>query len=147
MDVALIRLDSAAPSKGRVRRTINDSKAPTGSLKVVGFGANDPTGTRGAGLLRPVDIPATGWGCDGARAKTTGCVPDFEMVLGKKGTGDSCNGDSGGPTFEATDKGYRLVSITSRAVRNAKRACGEGGISTRVDRLDTWINSVIGKSK
>lgn len=146
LDVALVQLDSAAPVKARARRGESDSADPKGVLRIVGFGANEPSGKRGAGTQRQVDIQTTGWGCDSRRASTTGCMPAFEMVLGRRGTGDTCNGDSGGPAFESVDGGYRLVAITSRAVRNAAQACGDGGISTRVDRIASWIDTVIGRT-
>lgn len=140
-DVAILALDAPLPG-ARARRGERDSMPPSGALSLVGFGANEASGTRGAGKKRVTEVMAHGFGCDGRRPVTMGCDPAREMVIPRRRNNDTCAGDSGGPVFERFEGGLRLVAITSRAIPSARSRCGEGGIYTRVDRIAPWIFSV-----
>lgn len=56
------------------------------------------------------------------------------FLAGRKQLGiDTCNGDSGGPVIrEIGDSGeYIPCGVTSRAIKDRIKRCGEGGIYTR----------------
>lgn len=138
-DLALLRVTEKLPLGFKSRRLIKDTEAPTGVLRYVGFGV---TGQNAFGRKKVIDVPASGWGCDGSRVEATGCRPGFELVMAGSGGRDTCSGDSGGPVYELmADRVkcfWRLVAVTSRSVTGAV-ACGSGGIYTRVDQAETWI--------
>jgi hypothetical protein len=142
VDVVALVLRKPISRPTHFRRRATDSSTPGGRVRVVGFGADDSRGRSGAGDLHIVDLPANGWGCSTSNARTIGCVPDHELVLRGSGGTDSCKGDSGGPAFERVGCRLRLIGITSRAVASARRVCGDGGIYTRVDRLDGWLEEI-----
>ena len=140
LDVALLRLDTRIERYTHSYRVRQDKAPPAGLLRVAGFGADDASGTHGAGDLHVFDLLAGGgWGCEGNRL-TQSCLPGLEMVVRGNGVHDACRGDSGGPLFEQVMCQWRLVGITSRAVPSARRACGDGGIYTRVDAIADWMH-------
>lgn len=140
MDAALLFLDSDVPQAPRSRRGAAESEAPSGAVRLIGFGATDAAGKRGYGVKRMVDVPVLGWGCDAYRSRSAGCEPDLELVLPRSGDRDTCDGDSGGPVFEFHRGAWRLLAITSRPVASARVRCGPGGIYQRLDRLAPWID-------
>jgi len=144
LDVALIELDQPVPIAVHARRTPGDHDAPSTRLRAVGFGADDPLGLLHGGLKRAVLLDISGdWGCDASRVTGLGCNVFDEFVLGGQGAADTCDGDSGGPVFEATDTGWRLVGVVSRPVRNASSRCGAGGVYTRMDRVAPWVSNTV----
>lgn len=145
VDIALLRLDERVERYTHAYRIAKDTNPPGGHLRVAGYGADDATGQHGAGDLHVFDVLAgSGWGCDPKRP-TEGCLPGFEMVVRGNGTHDACRGDSGGPVFEQVRCHWRLVGITSRAVPSSRRACGDGGIYTRVDAIADWLQQQMEK--
>lgn len=143
LDAAVVVTDRPLNIPPRVRRRDGRAPAPRGLLRVVGFGAREITGHDGAGLKRFADLITSGWGCDSSRAARFGCRPEIEMLIPRQGDADTCDGDSGGPVFERFGSGYRLLAITSRAVRGSRQRCGDGGIYTRVDQIAGWIDGII----
>lgn len=141
LDIALIVLDEPTRVAPYPLRPASDSAPPRGEVRLIGFGAIDALGVRGAGSRRLVDVPMMGWGCDPAREATTGCNGDFEMVLPRGSGNDTCSGDSGGPVLEEVEGRLRVVAVTSRSVSGAVLPCGDGGIYTRVDRVGAWLTS------
>ena len=139
IDVQLLRLTASAPYPPRQRRGRRDTMAPAGLLRVIGFGATVASGRSGFGVKRLLDLPATGWGCDGLRPTVASCDPENEMVIASNGGRDTCDGDSGGPVLERWASSWRLVGITSRPLPGSSTRCGGGGIYVRVDRIDTWL--------
>lgn len=148
LDVALLRLEGNAEVALHSRRKRSDTTPPS-SLRAVGFGARDSRATAGFGAKSMLDLTAAGWGCDGTRPGTIGCVEEHEMVVFGGPGADTCRGDSGGPVFELVPAsagspcGYRLVATVSRSVGGADVACGAGGIYQRVDTIDEWISSTL----
>lgn len=143
IDASLLVLDRPAVRPTHPMRAATDDAAPAGVVRVVGFGADDARGTHGAGDLHVVDLPMSGWGCDPRSAEALGCLPGFELVARGNGGHDACRGDSGAPAFERTPCGWRLLGIVSRSVPDARRACGDGGIYTRVDAIAPWIAATV----
>ena len=87
------------PSRAR-SSTFAHQRPLLGALRLVGFGANDTSGTSGYGIKRSTDVPVLGWGCDGYRARSTGCDPAWDLLIPRSGDRDTCDGDSGGPVLE-----------------------------------------------
>lgn len=114
------------------------------SVQLVGFGYNDPMKPVGFGQKRKVVVPvgAVRRAADEdmkVLEQTFGFSSPYEFVAGRKALGrDSCNGDSGGPAFILTG-GLRVAGVTSRATKEAKVNCGDGGIYVRLDAYRDWI--------
>lgn len=144
LDAALLMTEKPFKALAAPRRLGTDQSLPQGPLTLVGFGSTDSSGVGFSGEMMKVTVPVSGWGCDPHRASWSGCRPGEEFVLlSRPGQGDTCNGDSGGPVFEQTTGGRRLLGITSRRLPGLGVACGNGGIYTRVDILDPWIQRVL----
>lgn len=144
LDAALLELDGPIVATLFPLRAARDVEPPQGGLRFVGFGALRGDGS-GFGRRKDISMVATGWGCDSRRASSTGCKPSWELVLPGSGGDDTCYGDSGGPVMELVPWGasctWRVVGITSRRVADGRRACGDGGIYTRVDVMESWIGN------
>lgn len=139
-DVALLTLSKSISATTRGRRSANDVSPPLGLVRIVGFGVSDQRHFSGFGSKRSISVAIDGWGCDKKRSRELGCSVGREILLRGESGVDTCFGDSGGPMFEATPTGWRLLGLTSRGTRPRKLLCGEGGIYTRVDVLAAWIN-------
>lgn len=156
VDAALLRLQEPQQLSTHVRRQRQEDP-PAGMMMHVGYGATEATGRFGFGRKHPLLLSASGWACHPSLADRRGCDPLSEMVLAAQGS-DTCDGDSGGPLFEAvilpqgapgphgqtlSQTGnlcyWRLVAITSRALQQSRRRCGHGGVYTRVDTLQSWL--------
>jgi hypothetical protein len=141
IDAALLRLAHQVGRRTHPHRVAGDDSPPAGHVRLVGFGADETSGRRGAGDVRVTDLLTTGWGCDARSAPTTGCLPGRELMVRGNGGLDACRGDSGGPVYEQIGCSWRLIAITSRAVASARRVCGDGGIYTRLDAIASWIQA------
>lgn len=139
VDLVLFKLSTSLPFTPFAIRGSKDRAPPTGFVRLVGFGTNVVGG--GGGRKRVFDLNVFGWGCDLGRAQRLGCTPDAEMVIGWRSGKDTCDGDSGGPVFESTGDGFRLIAITSRAVLDAFQRCGSGGVYTRIDAHAEWLSA------
>jgi secreted trypsin-like serine protease len=67
----------------------------------------------------------------------------WEMLAGRPGEPDTCNGDSGGPGYILSGGTLWLVGVTSRAYPYGA-ICGDGGIYTMAPAYVAWIESVAG---
>lgn len=143
VDAAILVLARPPMRPTHRARSAADRLPPAGVIRVVGLGADDAGGAHGAGDLHIVDLPANGWGCEGRAGAALGCRAGFEFAVRGNGGHDACRGDSGGPAFERTPCGWRLIGIVSRAIPSSRRACGDGGIYTRIDAIAPWIDEVI----
>jgi hypothetical protein len=131
VDLATLTLESDLPLTAFASED-NGRKPIAGVVRAVGFGAVDPDGRLGFGRKKARDLVVpSSLGCNRQAALRTGCRPGLEMLIENTGANDACSGDSGGPLFiqdADSPTGWRLIAITSRAVGNARRACGAGGI-------------------
>ncbi|MES2504842.1 MAG: trypsin-like serine protease [Myxococcota bacterium] len=68
---------------------------------------------------------------------------EFELQIGAgEDTPRKCHGDSGGATYiKVKDGSYRLVGVTSRSY--GAIGCAEGGVDTRIDAYDQWLQKQI----
>jgi Trypsin len=150
-DAALFRVKASELLRVPSRRHASDDAPPIGVLRLVGYGDHVYAGGSPFGRRSSLDLPASGWGCDGRRVDQTGCWPGLEMVLVGSLGRDSCFGDSGGPLYELIGDGarcdWRLVAITSRSLGGGYEACGSGGLYTRADALDAWIDRTLASWK
>src|SRR5262249_8999354 len=96
VDIALLHTSQPMPIGLHGRRHARDTQPPLGEARVVGFGVSDFSTGAGYGIKRQMFVHVQGWGCDGSRPQTTGCIPGTEMVLPPDRARDTCHGDSGG---------------------------------------------------
>lgn len=142
VDVAALVLDRAvSPRPFPIRR---DASALPREVWLVGFGATDPRGLRGMGPRHALPTPLRDLDCSPAESNRYGCT-GAEVVLPRSTGADTCAGDSGGPAIELGGGVPRVVAVTSRVVRGAVIACGDGGIYTRADVIAPWLDGVIAK--
>lgn len=150
LDVALLRTTVPLAAPTPARRTRSDDAPPSGALQFFGL-ARTARGEPIPTARRSIDLTAAGWGCDGTRAQHYGCIEGAEFVLPGAGGTDTCGGDSGGPVFELTSTGdscaWRAVGLVSRSTRDARAACGAGGIYTRLDAVDEWTTVNVARGK
>lgn len=146
-DIAVVVLNT--PITGVTPRPIGTSctfetfsAKPT--VRLVGFGLTDNQAQGNNTALYEVDVPVTDPVCTGNGCQPT-ISPGGEFVAGG-GNKDSCNGDSGGPVYLNTPRGYVVIGAVSRALSNATVPCGEGGIYVRTDKVVQWIEQTAGKS-
>lgn len=157
LDLAVLLLDQ--PVEGVEPRKIASDDTVTGakSYRVMGFGAIDQDASVFPQEKREAVVPAVSNACDGTVSnrsdqKAYGCQPGQEIVAGRKGSPDSCSGDSGGPLFvssqrtglAAAESDYVLAGVTSRASSASQRLCGEGGVYERLNSASrAWIDQNI----
>lgn len=117
--------------------------------ELVGFGFSDPARPIGFGTKRQVNVPIAAVQRNGSNMRRLesrlGFSSAHEYVAGRKLLGrDSCNGDSGGPSFIDVGGELKVAGVTSRATKEATRTrpCGNGGIYVRLDVYLPWIRSV-----
>lgn len=143
LDAAVLHLGTPLELTRHPRRGSDDVTPPVGRLRILGFGARNFRHLSGFGTFRQVEVSVDGWGCHPVRAGLIGCTPGLEMHVHDSSGNDTCFGDSGGPVFERTDTGWRLIAITSRGAHPRRVLCGEGGIYIRVDRLAPWLREIL----
>lgn len=146
LDAVLLHLQSPAAVVPAPLSLDEPAAPPRGIVRMVGFGATEPTGRAGFGRKRYADVSAAGWGCDGQRSRRLGCEPLRELVLFRSGRKDTCDGDSGGPVYAAERTPHRVIAITSRAIGDSPSRCGQGGIYLRIDALASWLRARLQES-
>src|SRR5262245_27235169 len=111
------------------------------TLRVVGFGANDSFGSVGIGLKRKADILVVVSDCGKLPEVQGRCgCKAGQLVAVNPGGQHAAAGDTGGPACVQSQGHWLLAAITDRAVANATRPSGDGGIYVRLDRYQDWIN-------
>lgn len=111
------------------------------TTRLVGFGNTDVASTGGYGTKRMVDVGLVG------EPTAYGALEGKEFAAGKPYLDrDSCNGDSGGPTYIDISGAWLLAGATSRGIDPVApdRFCGDGGVYTLVDAYRDWIEDVVG---
>lgn len=144
-DIAILRL--AEPSTktprpiatGWARHDIVDGA----TAALVGFGAVDENGTQTVDALQEAMTTITDAACARMPGCNLGARPNGELGAGGSGI-DTCPGDSGGPLYLVTEYGTFLAGVTSRAYADATRACSDGGIYGRPDKIVDWIEETSG---
>jgi secreted trypsin-like serine protease len=138
-DLAALVLERDARTAPPRRLATNEQLAQARTVRLVGFGFTDTMGTHGYGIKREVDVPVA------SDDPAFGADPAVEFVAGKPALErDSCNGDSGGPAYVEHDGAWLLAGATSRAILNAIRPCGDGGIYARMPAYDAWLRCIPG---
>lgn len=116
------------------------------SVQLVGFGATDINAQGANTKLYEVTVPVTdAVGTTAGLGFKPAVAPGGEFGAGD-GAKDSCNGDSGGPVYLNTPRGYVVIGAVSRAYDNATQNCGQGGIYVRADKVLQWIETTAGKT-
>jgi V8-like Glu-specific endopeptidase len=128
----------ARPRPIAPRETID--KAPF--VRVVGFGVAPPEPFEGFGVRRMVDLKIASFGKTPEERDRLGLNVETEFAAGGNGV-DTCNGDGGGPAYVIDGRVPYIAGITSRAVRNARAPCGDGGVFVRLDVYRDYLLQVI----
>ncbi len=139
-DVGLLRVDDLDPGPAMPLLAADqaDALASDAPLWVAGFGAVDASGAVPSDGLRVGEVALVDASCDATALGCNAAVPPgVEWITG--GPADACFGDSGGPVGVWRDGRAVQAAVTSRGVLGASRACGEGGIASRVDGLSRWL--------
>ncbi len=141
-DLALLVLDEEAGVEPvrvleeGVLAALDEEAASSDGLPVViaGYGqqaidVDEPMGQRAMGGSRLFEV-----GTHELRVgRRRGADDELDVGLAEK-----CGGDSGGPTFLATQDGWRVIGLTSRG-HAADPDCSIAGIDTRVDVFAGWM--------
>ncbi|WP_437935158.1 S1 family peptidase [Sorangium sp. So ce341] len=148
-DISLLVLASASRTEPTPIAT-REEILVAGLVTLVGFGYNDPVRPVGFGTKRKVTESISALprppSEDEPRPEeaTHGFDARAEFVAGRKFLGrDTCNGDSGGPAYVATNDGYKVGGLTSRATNDRVKPCGDGGIYVMPDAHREWINRTL----
>jgi endonuclease G len=147
-DISVIILRKPAKTPF-VKRAATTDLAAARETTLVGFGNSDFKSTRGFGRKREVSVDigflrrSPSDDLDQAEHEL-GFESDLEYTAGGEGF-DSCNGDSGGPSYIEVGGHYQLAGLTSRGLDTAQDPCGDGGIYTRVDVHAQFISEVAAK--
>lgn len=112
-------------------------------VQFVGYGATDADGNVYIDDLQEVMSTITDFDCTKGNGCNAAAMPDGELGAGGGGI-DTCPGDSGGPMYLLTSYGNFLAGVTSRSYDNATKACGEGGIYERTDKIIAWAEQQTG---
>ncbi len=99
------------------------SRAPSGTLRLVGFGLDEPSGS--AGVKRTASTPLIG-------------ADLFSLVHAPL----TCHGDSGGAVLAWIDGAERLVGVVS----HGPAICGDAqgtAFATRVDVVADWLDELL----
>jgi uncharacterized protein (TIGR03382 family) len=148
-DVSVVVLNT--PITGVTPRPIGttctfDNFASKPQVQLVGFGATDTAGQAANTKLYELQVPVTDAVCNTAGAGCqTAVAPGGEFIAGGNNK-DSCYGDSGGPVYLNTPRGYIVIGAVSRGLDNAATPCGGGGIYVRTDKIVQWIETTSGKT-
>lgn len=157
MDLAILKLASPIANVQSRRIAEDASVDKSKTYKAVGFGATDLEAKDYPDFKQEANIVGVSNECRGSVGgrpdeRAYGCQPGQEIVAGRKGTPDSCNGDSGGPLFVGPDGGrpgddagaLLLAGVTSRPTVPYTSPCGEGGIYERLNKpARDWIEAAI----
>lgn len=148
-DLCLIELGVEAPSIYRpISIATLEQLRASRDVQLVGFGNSDRAGHSGFGRMRevraPLFAPAPGPHLTDVQTRL-GFDAAYEFVSGHRGLDiDTCTGDSGGPAYVQhldphVGRQWFVAGLTSRATRDSKVACGDGGIYTMVAPHLGWL--------
>lgn len=140
-DVGVLVLDDAPAIAPAVISTAALRDGAT--VEVVGWGATNRGGWKETDGLRSGRLQVIDVDCEQIRAHDCNprVSPGGELVAA--GEADSCPGDSGGPLYQPTASGPKLVGIVSRGIPGG-RECGQGGVYVRTDAIAAWVEEVTG---
>lgn len=139
-DLLLLILDRAS-SVPYAKLASTDQLLASDRCEVVGFGYRDDGDPSSFGTKRSAVVPIcaqTLWEFNAPElprlVEEKDFQPQVEFVAGRTLLGkDTCAGDSGGPALLPIGQTAYLAGITSRAVKDRHRPCGDGGVYLRVD--------------
>ncbi len=143
-DIGVVVLQRMARTPPRAIATAclaNQQLAAGAAVTIVGYGAISPNGSDDNVRLHAARIAVIDPFCEYAPGCSRAAGTNAEFAAGGRGT-DACYGDSGGPAYIQTPRGYALAGVTSRALDVEGLPCGNGGIYTRADKVVAWIQSV-----
>jgi secreted trypsin-like serine protease len=123
-DVALVRLDRKIPNAKIAPLRLTPVTVGESGLSTVGFGRTSTDGDRPATRMRRDGLRVDALGGQPATfRRKNGQTINYELPPNDLATGEStCNGDSGGPLFDARGQ---FVAVTSRGL-DVDDNCGDG---------------------
>jgi Astacin (Peptidase family M12A)/Trypsin len=157
LDLALLLLETPVTDI-RPRPIATDAVVDNAqTYRAAGFGAIDQQAQEFPEEKREAVLISTSNSCSGtvngqSDSRAYGCMPMQEIVAGRKGLPDTCEGDSGGPLLiasnatgdAASEDDYAIAGVTSRATRGGTAPCGDGGIYERLTpEARGWIETKI----
>jgi len=148
-DIAVLVLQNNAQTPP-VRCATSGEINSAAEVELVGFGNDDVQSTKGFGIKRKVEVEIISIRTDvnqdlNAEEALHDYESDLEFVAGGKGF-DTCNGDSGGPVYITIDGNRVVAGLTSRGSASGFNPCGDGGVYTRIDVHQGFIQSFISNS-
>lgn len=132
-DLAVVSITGDLPPSAIPVQWIGTESLERGTeVLIAGYGRTDGVQKKGAGTLRKgtvvVENPLHG---------------RTEVVFDQRQGRGACHGDSGGPAFLATTKGYYQWGVTSREYLDLDKSCTQYSIYTKVTPYLAWIESQV----
>lgn len=136
-DIGVVVLDTPAPSNIPIAPVLRGADVDarlvpdTTELVIAGYGLTEFDGGGDYGRLYVASTPFIRRGLS-------------EILAGRPGSPDTCNGDSGGPAYVDVGGVLHLAGITSRAALSSQAPCGDGGIYTLPGAFEQFLAEASG---
>ena len=128
-DIALIKIDQPLPRGYRpIPVTALDVKIAHQESVLAGYGMFNGVTGEGSGVLRKTLVQIE----NPAYSQSEASIDQTH------GTG-ACHGDSGGPAYIKTPKGFALWGVTSRGLKDPKNDCSQYSVYTKLASFRLWV--------
>ncbi|MEY4616140.1 MAG: hypothetical protein RJB66_1100 [Pseudomonadota bacterium] len=128
-DIAVIKITGDLPREYKPIQFVSAETLQAGEeVLIAGYGRNDGFKKSGAGTLRKTFITIE----NPQHGKT-------EVLFNQSNGKGACHGDSGGPAFITTPKGYYQWGVTSREYKDPEKDCSHYSIYSKIEPHMDWI--------